>query len=138
MKLDEVPQENNATLAGERKLVYALNDSGRYTGTTSSGSKVEETVTCQAIEEYHRLRDEARTRVTAGTASTLEYHMYAQRLDPATLAQFIGMFAWRVRHHLNPAVFPTLKPKLLQRYADVLGLSVAELLVLPAENLTDK
>jgi hypothetical protein len=138
MKLDEVPQENNATLAGERKLVYALGDSGRYTGIASSGSKVEETVTCQAIEEFHRLRDEVRSRVTAGSASTLEYHMYALRMDPATLAQSVGMFGWRVRHHLKPAVFPSLKPKLLQRYADVLGLSVAELFVLPPEDSTDK
>lgn len=131
-----MPQEQNATLRGVRKLVYAVDDSGHYEGTTSTGSKVEETVTTQAIEEFIRLRDEVRARVVAGTASPLEYHMYDRRMDLQTLAQITGIWTWRVRRHLQPRHFATLKRSLLERYADVLGLTVEQLTTLPQETDT--
>jgi hypothetical protein len=131
MRKEQVPQEDNATFGGERKLVYATDDSGRYTSVTTSGWKVEEVVTSGAVEEFQRMENEARARVQRGEASPLEYHMYARRMDVVTLAQSTSLFAWRVRRHLQPRHFATLKPKLLQRYADALGLSVDELRRLP-------
>ena len=32
MKINEIPQDNIRTLAGEKKLLYALDENGRYTG----------------------------------------------------------------------------------------------------------
>lgn len=131
MEKEKVPQENNRTLGGERKAVYALSEDGRYTMVASSGSKVEETVTSQALEEFTRLRDACRERVEAGIASTLEFHMYDRRMDLETLAQSVGMFRWRVRHHLKPQVFSTLRQGLLTRYAEALGIAVEVLTTLP-------
>lgn len=131
MRKDEVPQEDNRTLSGNRKAVYALGEDGHYTVVSSTGSKVEETVTTQAINELVRMRDECRERVQAGLSSPLEYHMYDRRMDLLTLAQSVGMFSWRVRHHLKPKVFPRLRHSLLQRYADALGLTVEQLVSLP-------
>lgn len=131
MRQDEVPQENNSTLSGGRKAVYAIGEDGHYAIVASTGSKVEETVTTQAINELLRQRDECRARVEAGLTSPLEYHMYDRRMDLVTLAQSVGMFAWRVRYHLKPKVFPKLSHKLLQRYADALGLPIETLGSLP-------
>jgi len=131
MRDNEVPQDNNVTLAGERKAIYALNGDGEYTIVGSTGSKVEETVTVQAINELLRLRDECRDHVEAGLASTLEYHMYACRMDLITLAQSVGMFGWRVRRHLKPSVFARLNQKTLALYADALGISTEALQFLP-------
>jgi hypothetical protein len=133
MRKDEVPQENNSTLSGGRKAVYAIGEDGHYGIVASTGSKVEETVTTQAINELLRQRDECRLRVEAGLASPLEYHMYDRRMDLVTLAQSVGMFAWRVRHHLKPRVFPRLRHKLLQRYAEALGLPLETLCSLPPQ-----
>ena len=105
MRKDEVPQEHNSTLQGVRKALYAVDENGHYTVVASSGSKVEETVTTQAINELLRQRDECREQVEAGLASPLEYHMYDRRMDLLTLAQSVGMFSWRVRHHLKPTCF---------------------------------
>ncbi len=129
-----MPQEDNATLSGNRKAVYAVAEDGSYTVVTSTGSKVEETVTVQAINELLRQRDECRLRVEAGSASALEYHMYDRRMDLATLAQSVGMFRWRVRHHLKPNVFPHLRRSLLQRYAEALGLTLEALCTLPDDS----
>jgi hypothetical protein len=133
MRQDEVPQEDNRTLSGGRKAVYAVGEDGHYGIVTSSGSKVEETVTTQAINELLRQRDECRARVEAGLASPLEYHMYDRRMDLLTLAQSVGMFTWRVRYHLKPKVFVTLRRTLLLRYAEALGLTVESLGTLPPE-----
>jgi hypothetical protein len=134
MRKDEVPQENNSTLSGGRKAVYAIGEDGHYGIVASTGSKVEETVTTQAINELLRQRDECRARVAAGLASPLEYHMYDRRMDLVTLAQSVGMFTWRVRYHLKPKVFPSLGDKLLNRYAEALGLPINALGSLPPDN----
>ncbi|HEY9545757.1 MAG TPA: hypothetical protein VIR56_07110, partial [Solimonas sp.] len=61
----------------------------------------------------------------------LEYHMYAQRMDLPTLAQTTGFWRLSVRRALRPRVFARLGPRRLRRYAEALGLSVAQLKQLP-------
>lgn len=134
MREHEVPQEDNATLGGHRKAVYALDEAGRYQLVASTGWEVEETVTLQAVAEYEAQAVEALRRARIGEASPLEYHMYRRRMDLQTLAQSAGVFAWRLRRHLRPGVFRRLRPSLLVRYADALGLSVDEIQTLPAEH----
>jgi hypothetical protein len=131
LKKTEVPQDRNPALAGERKAVYALDESGHYATATSSGWQVEAVVTGQAVEEYQRLAREALQRVRAGAAAPLEFHMYDRRMDPPTLAEATGFWQWRVRRHLRPANFRRLSPALLQRYAAALGISEDQLRSVP-------
>lgn len=115
------------TLAGHRKAIYAVGPDGRYTVVPSSGWEVEETVTLQAVEHFRRMEEDARRRVLEGTTSPLEFHMYRSRMDPALLSQTTGLWCWRIRRHFRPQVFARLKPALLARYADALGISVESL-----------
>ncbi len=112
------------TLAGHRKAVYAVGPDGRYTVVASSGWEVEETVTLQAVEHFRLLEDEAHRRALEGATSPLEFHMYRSRMDLALLSQTTGLWRWRIRRHFRPQVFARLKPALLARYADALGISV--------------
>ncbi len=132
MDLDSVPQEGNATLGGHRKAVYARDASGRMVIAQSAGWEAEEIVTSNAVETLHAQAEAARLRVQAGTASPLEYWMYERRMDVALLSQTSGYWQWRVKRHLRPEVFARLTDRELQRYADALGLSVAELRKLPS------
>ena len=131
MKVNEVPQEGNATLAGVRKAVYARADNGQMVTVASQGWEVEEIVTQQAVDALHELADATLARAKAGTSSPLEYWMYAKRMDLLVLAQSTGLWQWRVRRHLQAARFATLTPKLLTIYADALGISIAQLKSLP-------
>lgn len=133
MRADEVPQEGNATLAGGRKAVYALGEDGKYRIVASAGWEVEEIVTSQAVAEFEAQAQAALERARAGLSAPLEYHMYRRRMDLTTLAQSAGLLRWRVRRHLRPEVFRRLKPKLLQRYADALGMTPSELTTLPLD-----
>ncbi|TPW17875.1 MAG: hypothetical protein FD130_485 [Halothiobacillaceae bacterium] len=65
-------------------------------------------------------------RVQQGMASPLEYHMYACRLNVATLAQATGLFRWQVRRHLRLPI-ASIKPKRQRLYAEALGIDVDEL-----------
>jgi len=127
MRKEEVPQEGNATLAGHRKAVYAVDDDGRLKIVTSRGWEVEEIVTRQALEDIERHSQKARERALAGEISPLEYHMYRARMDIALLSQTTGLWRWRVRRHFKPEVFAHLSASLLERYADALGISVEAL-----------
>ncbi len=127
MKISEVPQDDNAGYEAEKRAVYAIDERGRYTVATSTGWEAEDVVNTLAVEEFNRLAADARDRALRGEASALEFHMYARRMDIPTLAQATGIWQWRLRRHLRPAVFSRLSPPLLARYADALGLTVAQL-----------
>jgi hypothetical protein len=131
MNIDEVPQEGNITFGGGRKAVYARNKQGQIVTVASAGWEVEEIVTMQAVDILKAQAAEALSRAKAGLASPLEYWMYEKRMDVIVLSQSTGIWRWRVRRHLRPEIFAKLSPKLLDMYADALGLSTEQLQSLP-------
>lgn len=133
MRDRDVPQDQARSLAGQRKRLYARDESGRYTTVLSSGWEAEEVVLGQAVDEFERQARDARQRVEQGLASPLEYHMYARRMDRTVLAQASGLFRWQVRRHLKPSVFRRLPARKLRRYQEALQLTREELTRLPPE-----
>ena len=131
MKEHEVPQFETQAMNGEGKALYAIDADGNYTVVRSAGWEAEDIVLAQAIEECERLAANAYARARRGETSPLEYHMYKQRMDVLVLSQSTGYFQWRVRRHLRPGAFAKLSPDIRARYADVLGISVEQLAVLP-------
>lgn len=131
MNIESVPQERNATLGRQRKVVYARDTDGRMVIAASRGWEVEEIVTSHAVGVLHAQAVAARERVAAGLTSPLEFWMYERRMDIALLAQTSGFWQWRVKRHLRPARFARLSRKQLERYAQALGLSSAALQKLP-------
>lgn len=131
MKKDEVPQDEAKSLGGVRKLMYAVDEGGDYTGVKSAGWEAEDFATLAAVNEIDRLRDDALVRARKGECSPLEYHMYARRMEPATLSQTTGFPMWRLKRHFRPAIFEKLPSGLMARYVEALGLPAAELMTLP-------
>jgi hypothetical protein len=131
MDVSDVPQEGNRTLGIHRKALYAKDVDGKMVIVPSRGSEVEETVTMQAVDRMNALAEEARARVLAGQTSTLEYWMFARRMDVPLLSQISGIWQWRIRRHFRPKIFEHLSPRLLERYAEAFGLPAAQLRTLP-------
>jgi hypothetical protein len=131
MDVNDVPQEGNRTMGGHRRAMYARDKDGRIVIVPSLGGEVDETVTLQALERIREMTEEAKGRVLAGKSSPLEYWMYAQRLDMPQLSQVTGLWQWRIRRHFKPERFAKLSTDILQRYADVMGISVEQLRKLP-------
>ena len=129
----DVPQDKACSLEGQRKRLYALDQSGRYVSVLSSGWEAEEVVLGQAVAEFERQAQDARQRVESGQSSPLEYHMFSRRMDLTLLAQATGFFRWQVRRHMKPAVFRNLPPRKLARYQEALKLTRDQLTRLPDE-----
>jgi hypothetical protein len=127
MRVEDVPQEGNATLDGQRKGMYAVGKDGRIALVPSRGWEAEELVTTAAVEHFEQLARAALERARSGKAGALEYFMYARRLDPPTLAQAAGVWRWRLNRHLRQP-FAQIPEPLQQRYAEVLGVTRAQLL----------
>lgn len=131
MKIDEVPQHDVKAFAGRKKVLYSLDPDGHYALTASSGWEAEEIVLDQAIGEFRKRAAVAWRGAEQGLCSPLPYHMYHERMDVAMLAQSTGFFRWQVRRHLRPGPFRRLSGRRLQRYANALGLTVAQLMTIP-------
>ena len=133
MKKADTPQQPDEMYSGETKGVYAVDEEGRYVLTRTAGWEPETVALSQALREFDRRAGEALERARAGVTSSLEYHMYARRMDPAMLAGAVSLFQWQVRRHFNPRRFARLRPRQLALYARVLGLDIETLRSLPDE-----
>lgn len=131
MKVKDVPQDDNLIFDGHYKAMYAVDRHGHYTTVESSGWQAEETATQLAIAEFERELAQAYERCVAGLSAPLEYHMFARRMDVATLADSTGLAQWRVRRHLRPNNFERLSERFIQRYAQALQMPESRLRVLP-------
>lgn len=131
METNSVPQEPSATYGGQRKLLYAVDDQGRYTGVQSAGWEPETFATLTAVAELDRLRDDAWTRALAKRTSALELHMFDRRMDIATLSATTGLWQWRIRRHFDVKRFERLPKSILERYANAMGISVERLRTVP-------
>lgn len=118
----QVPQDNSHTYGGHRKLLYATNESGDYVGVTSTGWEAETLATDSALDLLAQQQEVAWQRAQCGETSPLEYYMVYRRMDLALLSQTSGVFRWRIRRHFRPAIYARLSEKLLQRYAEALGI----------------
>jgi len=126
MKAKDVPQEVSM-LEGHQRACYALGEDGRYTVVPSTGWEVEKIANAVAVDEIRATIEAARQRALRGEASALEYHMLRCHMTPAMLAANAGIWKWRVRRHLRPAIFARLSASMLARYADALRMRPEEL-----------
>lgn len=114
-----------------RIVTYRPGEDGSVQSVRDDGFTDSNLVHEQAWAVIRRNAAEAWQQVRAGRKSPLHYHMVANLLDPAMLAQYVGIWTWRVRRHLRPDVFASLSPALLKKYAWALRLTVEELTSLP-------
>jgi len=123
----DVPQDAGIFEEGQKEVCYAVDDDGRYLLARSAGWEPKNIANDQAWDLLSQQLDTVRSRVLGGELSPLAFHMAKNQMDLALLAQYAGMFRWRIKRHLKPAVFITLKKPLLERYAALLKTTVDEL-----------
>ncbi len=132
MKKEDVPQHRG--LFGQRRAVcYALDDHGEYVLTPTAGWDPANLANRQAWEAIAEELTEILHRVQDGELSPLAYHMARNQMTAGMLAKYVRIFRWRVRRHLRPEIFSSLDAATLQRYAEVLRISVEELQRVPDE-----
>jgi len=134
MKISDVPQDEIKTTQGEKRAVYAVDDDGNYTQTSTKGWEVEEIVLNQVIADFEEKAREAASRVKNNETSPIEYFMYKNWMDPLTLAQAMGLYRWQIKRHFKPGVFKKLDAATLVEYARIFRISVDMLKHFPGED----
>jgi hypothetical protein len=52
-------------------------------------------------------------------------------MQPPLLAKYVRINRWRIRRHMKAGPFRRLKPAVLARYAEALGIGVEDLMHIP-------
>lgn len=126
MRESDVPQDEGLN-RGLKEIAYALDQKGRYVVVPSLGWEPKNIANDQAWEVIvEDIRTQAH-RVRTGERSPLAYHLARNLMTVGLAASYVRLPRWRVKRHLKPAVFSRLKPEMLQRYANLFGLTLAEL-----------
>jgi hypothetical protein len=129
MDINEVPQDSLEYKDRDKlkKLVYAVGKDGKYTGVGSSGWEAENFATKDAWDAIEEDLVETEKEVKAGKLSPIAYFMKKKLMDLPLLAQYVDKWQWQVKRHMKPSVFNDLSDHMLQKYADVFGISQDEL-----------
>jgi hypothetical protein len=130
MRKENVPQDMG--LAGRmREVVYAVDEDGAYEVVPSYGWDPKTVALSQAWDQILDELAAVARRVAAGELSPLAWHMTRHQMPPALLAKYVRINRWRIRRHMKAGPFKRLKATLRARYAEALGISVAELGIVP-------
>lgn len=125
MEKKSVPQDANKTYDGYgTKVVYAVDEAGRYDRVRTTGWEVEEIVLRDVVDDFEEKAKSAHRRAMSGQTSPIEYFMHKRYLDLTGLAKGMGIAKWRVKRHLKPSVFEKLSQSMLQRYAELFDIDL--------------
>lgn len=129
MDVTEVPQDEREMKhdAKIKKLMYATDKDGKYTGVNSVGWEAENLVLKQAWENIDDSLLEAEKKVRSGALSPIAYYMQKNLMDLALLARYVGKWQWQVKRHFKPAIFNSLSAADLEKYAKVFNITTDEL-----------
>ncbi len=130
MDVNEVPQDEREMSheAKAKKLMYAVDKDGKYTGVNSVGWEAENLVLKQAWDEIDESLAVTEEKVRKGTLSPIAYFMQKNLMDVALLARYAGKWQWQVKRHFKPAVFKKLSPAELNKYAAVFNITTDQLM----------
>ncbi|MFB2120378.1 hypothetical protein [Parapedobacter sp. 2B3] len=128
MNKNEVPQDDGSLAKKNvHELCYAVDEHGRYTVVPSRGWEVKTLALNESLELIDERIATTKQAVAAGTLSPIAYYMELHRMDLPLLASYVGIHRWFVKRHFYPHRFDKLKDKTLRKYADVFGITVAQL-----------
>ena len=128
MKKSEVPQDDSPLKnIKSNELVYALDDDGKFVSVQSTGWEAKSIVQYENLDVLDQRIQQALNDVKAGKVSPIVYFMELNRMDWQTLAAYMGKWTFLVKRHSKPSVFQSLSVKVLEKYAQTFGITVAEL-----------
>ena len=127
MKKEEIPQDLGALGKITGEVVYAVDETGKYTTSLSNGWEVKSSALDVAWKDVEARIEAARQKVDKRQASPLLYFMELRVMDIPIVAAYTGFWKWQVKKHLKFSVFEKLSESRLAKYAALFEVTVAEL-----------
>ncbi len=106
--------------------MYVEKKNGAYQP-IETGSYMIETHFDDFLEKRHNLKNNYSNKLKKGEISPIEYYRVLINISIGDLASRIGLSSRKVKKHLQPENFKSIKLNILKRYADVFRVPVANL-----------
>jgi hypothetical protein len=107
-------------------LLYVEKSDGVY-GPLQTGSYMSQNYIDDFWDKRKRLREQGIENLLSGDLSPVGYYMLVHGMTPADVARRVGIGVGRVKKHQYLPHFPGIRLSLLQRYAEVFGVSIASM-----------
>lgn len=131
-------KEKDAKFKTDRKLVmYVEKKNGAYQP-IETGSYMIEKHFNDFLEKRHNLKNNYSDKLKKGEISPIEYYRVLINISIGDLASRIGLSSRKVKKHLQPGNFKSIKLNILKRYADVFRIPVANLFQLLDQDDSNK
>lgn len=127
MKKEEIPQDLGALGKITGEIVYAVDESGKYTTELSNGWEVKSSALEVAWKDVEQRIEAARLKVMNREASPILFFMELRVMDVPIVAAYTGFWKWQVKKHLKYTVFEKLSASKLEKYAALFEVSMEEL-----------
>lgn len=127
MKKEEIPQDDGALNRLTKEVVYAVDNSGKYSTELSTGWEVKTTALDVAWQDIEKRIEDARQKVLRNEASPVLYFMELRLMDIGIVSAYTGFWKWTIRRHLKAGVFKKLSADKLKKYAEAFNITVEEL-----------
>ena len=127
MKKEEIPQDLGALGKITGEVVYAVDESGKYSTALSNGWEVKSSALEVAWKDVEQRIEIARQKVIRKEASPILFFMELRVMDIGIVAAYTRFWKWQVKKHMKYTVFEKLSDSRLARYAALFEVSVEEL-----------
>ncbi|MBN1145139.1 MAG: hypothetical protein JXA72_11990 [Bacteroidales bacterium] len=128
MKIEEVPQDKGYMIDGRiSDLNYAVDEHGKYVSRQSRGWLPKNEAMTMAWDVVFERAEEVRKKIFSGELSPLAFYMELHVMDISILSSYTGIAKWKVKRHLMMKNFRKISTDKMVRYAEVFGISQAEL-----------
>jgi hypothetical protein len=127
MKKEEIPQDLGALGKITGEVVYAVDESGKYSTALSNGWEVKSSALEVAWKDVEQRIETARQKVIRKEASPILFFMELRVMDIGIVAAYTRFWKWQVKKHMKYTVFEKLSDSRLARYAALFEVSVEEL-----------
>ena len=132
MKESDVPQDMNYYKGTPvRDLNYAIDEQGQYKAVISAGWEAKDDALDAAWDDVREQCREILQQIHHGKLSPLAFHAKNNLMTVALLSEYTGIPKRKIKKHLLPRYFQQLDQDTLETYADVMRISVDELLSIP-------
>ena len=115
-------------------LLYVEKEDGSY-GPLQTGAYLVKNYSDDFFQKRHNIEAECMEKLRKGEISPVVYYMLLYNMTPADIAVRVGISKGAVLKHQTPKGFASASVDIVRRYADVFGVSVANMfqLVVPKD-----
>ncbi len=120
-------KENDLKIDHSHQLILYVEKEDHSYGPLQTGSYMADNYLDDFFHKRNKLKEQRLEELIRGEISPLAYYKDLVEISEGDLAVRVGVSKRKLRYHMSPKGFATIKVALLEKYATVFGVPVAQL-----------